>query len=281
MKILAHFENKSPFYYILTGFFLILVVGILDLLTGYEISISLFYLLPISLVTWFAKKRIGVAASILSAIVWLAAEIANQPNYSHPAVYFWNTIIRFGFFITVTLLLSALKNALEHEKNLSRTDQMTGATSASFFYDLLQLEMDRFQRYQHPFTVAYLDLDNFKSVNDQFGHNTGDIVLRTVVSHAQKELRKTDIVARLGGDEFVILFPETDPETARIVISKILQGLLLEMIKGDWPVTFSIGAITFYAIPDTTNHLIKMVDDLMYKVKSTGKNAVNYSVYRG
>lgn len=263
------------------GFFLIVVLGLLDFLTGYEASFSLFYLLPISLVVWFVGKRLGITASIVSATVWLIADFLSGHHYSHAIIYFWNTAIRFGFFIIVTLLLTELKKALEHEKNLSRIDRLTGATSADFFYDLLQAEINRFQRYKHPFTVAYVDLDNFKNVNDQFGHNMGDIVLRTVVSHTKNELRKTDIVARLGGDEFAMLFPETDQINAPIVISKIQQGLLNEMRKSNWPVTFSVGAITFNATPDTTNELIKMVDDLMYTVKHNGKNAISYSVYAG
>ena len=281
MKILAWFETKSKTMIILMGLYLIAGIGLLDYLTGIDISFSLFYLLPISLVTWYTNKRFGLIVSVISAFVWLIAEVSSKNPLTNTAIFFWNTAIRFGFFYTVTLLLAALRNALDHEQNLSRIDQMTGATSSNFFYDLLQLEMDRFLRYKHPFTVAYIDLDNFKSVNDQFGHHTGDQVLRTVVSHARKELRKTDIVARMGGDEFVVLFPEATSITAQVVVSRIQQGLLREMKNGTWPVTFSIGVITFFAIPKTTNDLIKMVDTLMYEVKNNGKNAISYSVFNG
>lgn len=87
------------------------------------------------------------------------------------------------------------------------------------------MEIDRLHRYGRPFTVAYIDLDNFKAVNDQFGHAIGDRVLCTVVSSLKKYMRKTDVCARLGGDEFALLLPETDHEFARLVISKI-QGEL-------------------------------------------------------
>jgi diguanylate cyclase (GGDEF)-like protein len=281
VNTIARLENWSKPFWAMIGFILITVLGILDFLTGYEFSFSLFYLLPISLVGWFAGKRLGIAASTVSATVWLIADILSGQYYSHLVIYVWNTAIRFGFFIIVTLLLAELKKALEHEKNLSRTDRLTGATSADFFYDLIQIEINRFQRYKHIFTVAYVDLDNFKIVNDQFGHSTGDLVLRTVVNHTKTELRKTDIVARLGGDEFAILLPETEQKKAQVTISKIQQGLLSEMRKCNWPVSFSIGVITFIATPNTTNELIKMVDDLMYTVKHNGKNAIRYSVYTG
>ena len=278
---LEHLEKLSKPLWLAITCLLIMGLGTLDFLTGYELSFSLFYLLPIALVAWFAGKRFGIAASIISACVWLAADVLSGNQYSHPVIYFWNSAIRFGFFIIVTLLLALLKNTLEHEKSLSRIDRLTGATSADFFYDVLQTEIDRFKRYKHTFTVAYIDLDNFKTVNDRLGHSMGDTVLRTVVQHTLDELRKTDIVARLGGDEFAILLPETDHITAQVVLSKIQQGLLIEMEKSGLPVTFSIGATTFTATPDTANELIKMVDDLMYTVKNNGKNAIQYSVYEG
>jgi diguanylate cyclase (GGDEF)-like protein len=281
MHTIDRLEKWSKFFWLLTGFTIIVGLGLLDFLTGYEFSFSLFYLLPIFLVVWFTGKPFGIAASILSTLVWLLADSLSGNQYSTPIIYFWNTAIRFGFFIIITLLLAALKKALEREKVLSRTDRLTDATSVDFFYEVLQAEIYRFQRYQRPFTLAYIDLDNFKIVNDRFGHSVGDMVLRSVVSQARNVLRKTDIVARLGGDEFAILFPETDQKTAQALIPRIQQGLLAEMKKSNWQVTFSIGAITFLATPGTINDLIKMADDLMYTVKNDGKNAIGYSVYSG
>jgi diguanylate cyclase (GGDEF)-like protein len=129
--------------------------------------------------------------------------------------------------------------------------------------------------------LAYIDLDNFKIMNDQFGHSVGDQVLRTVVSSARKYLRKTDVVARLGGDEFALLMPETDQESARIALSKIQSGLLEEMRQSHWPITFSIGVLTCMATPQTTDALVSLADELMYSVKRNGKNAIKYSSYTG
>ncbi|WP_295413542.1 GGDEF domain-containing protein [uncultured Thiodictyon sp.] len=280
-KTVEHLEKISKVFWAITGATLIIVLGFVDVVTGYELSFSLFYLVPVSLLAWFAGKRYGIAASIASAGAWLSADVLSGNHYSETIIYFWNSAIRFGFFIIVTLLLVELKKALEYERILSRIDRLTGATSVDFFYELLQAEINLFRRYRQPFTVAYVDLDNFKAVNDQFGHSTGDRVLNTVVTQTRKELRKTDIVARLGGDEFAILFPETDQRAAQIALSKIQRGLLNEMLKNNWPVTFSIGVVTFNATPNTANELIKMADDLMYAVKKNEKNAIRYSVYAG
>ena len=281
MNAIASLESRSKSFWAMIGVVLIALVGLLDFKTGYELSFSLFYLLPISLVVWFGGKRLGVTASIVSALVGLSTDVLSGNHYSQPVIYLWNTVIQFGFYIIVTLLLGRLKETQDQDKNLIRTDYLTGATSSRLFYALLQKEIDLFQRYKHPFTVAYADIDNFKAVNDRFGHGTGDIVLLTTVTLARNALRKTDIMARLGGDEFAILLPETDQIAAQVVISKIQKGLISEMSKSNWPVTFSIGVITFMAAPATTIELIKLVDDLMYTVKDNGKNAIRYSVYAG
>ena len=176
---------------------------------------------------------------------------------------------------------AALKRAMEREKELARTDFLTGAHNARHFHDLVQQEIDRFQRYERPFTIAFLDLDNFKTVNDLFGHGMGDKVLCAVVQRVSSRLRKTDVVSRLGGDEFACLLTETGREAAQAIIAEIHRDLLIEMQGQDWPVTFSIGVLTCFNTPQTADELIKMADNLMYSVKKNGKNAVSYSVYTG
>jgi len=214
MNIVVRLEGRSNLFWTIAAIFLIAGIGLVDLLTGYEIAFSLFYLVPISLVTWFVRKHFGVVVSIVSALVWLMADIASGHSYSHPAIYYWNTTIRFSFFIIVVLLLSALRNTHYHAKELARIDNLTGAVNARYFSELVQMEIDRSQRNRQSFTVAYVDLDNFKSVNDRFGHSLGDEVLRTIVQRAKSQLRRVDVVARLGGDEFALLLPETAQDEA-------------------------------------------------------------------
>jgi diguanylate cyclase (GGDEF)-like protein len=147
------------------------------------------------------------------------------------------------------------------------------------FYDLLQTEINRSQRYKDPFTIAYIDLDNFKTVNDDFGHTTGDQVLRFVVDQVKKHLRKTDVVARLGGDEFVLLLPETNQESAQIVLAKFQRDILAEMQQNNWPVTLSIGVLTCIDAPQAIEEVVRMVDGLMYSVKRGSKNGIEYATY--
>jgi diguanylate cyclase (GGDEF)-like protein len=281
MNLLVKFEKRSRALWVLVGFVLIAGVGFIDIRTGFEYSFSLFYLIPVTLVAWFAGRPPGMLAALVSALVWLGADVSGGHTYSYFAVYIWNALIRVGIYAVTVYLLTALKAALERERELARLDSLTGALNSRFFSDILQLEIERSRRYHHPFTLAYFDLDNFKQVNDRFGHNAGDRVLSTVVSYARKHLRKADAVARLGGDEFVLLLPETDQAAARVVLTKIQSGLLQEIRQANWPVTVSMGALTCLEAPATTDDLVKMADDVMYAVKRDGKNAVHYATYTG
>jgi diguanylate cyclase (GGDEF)-like protein len=274
-------KQGNPYYVVATAFALTGIIGAVDFLTGYEIAFSLFYVLPVALVTWLTNRRLGLVTSFAGAIVWYWADVASGHPYPHPLIPVWNTIIRLGYFVIITLLLSALRRATEREREWARTDRLTGAVNSRFFYDLAQMEIDRFQRYEHPFTLAYIDLDNFKAVNDRFGHPAGDQVLCTVVRSARTYLRKTDVFGRIGGDEFVLLMPETNEESARVALSKILDGLKEEMRLGDWPVTFSIGVLTCNAAPPSTGDLVRMADELMYSVKRGSKNGMEYATYSG
>jgi diguanylate cyclase (GGDEF)-like protein len=272
-------RNHSKLFWATIGLVSIIGVGYFDFLSGFEIAISLFYLIPISLVVWFGGKTLGIFASAVSAITWLIADIAAGQSYSHVGVYVWNMLIPFGFFLVVSLLLSALKKALQHESELAHTDYLTGAANARFFFNMLQGEIERSRRYSHPFAVVYVDLDNFKKINDQFGHSIGDDVLRIIVNIVRRNIRKTDVVARIGGDEFGILLLETEQEETLAVISKIQDLILEEMRSHAWPVTLSIGVLFCIDSPSTSDAVIKIADGLMYSTKMNGKNGIKYSTY--
>ena len=280
MNVIAITEKVSKSLWITIGLVLLCVVGLLDYLTGYELSFALFYLFPIALVTWFTNGKVGVITAFVSAGIWLTADILAGQVYSHKVVYLWNTAIRLGFFL-LTVLSLRLGKTLERERALARSDYVTGVVNARFFRDLAQREIDRSARYLHPFTIAYIDVDNFKAINDAFGHATGDKVLSAVADSMQQHLRKTDVVARVGGDEFVILLPEVGTEAAQAVISKMRHRLSEEMQDKSWPVTFSIGVLTFTAVPVSADEMLTMADKMMYTVKNSGKNSISYATHAG
>ena len=180
------------------------------------IRFSYFYVVPIALTAWYASHRAGTFFSVVGAGAWLVESLLER-GFGRPgsAVIYANAVLLFGFFLLFSRLLSALRAALGREKEAARVDALTQISNRRAFAELAGAEIERAARYGGLFTVAYLDLDDFKMVNDRFGHDTGDRVLVLTAQAIRKSLRINDIVARLGGDEFVVLFPETDPGTRR------------------------------------------------------------------
>lgn len=257
---------------------LVMLLGVIDHLTGYEISFSIFYLLPVALVSWFNKRNYAVIVSILSAATWLWADIISGHTYSHLAIPVWNSIMRLGFFLMTAFSLTAIKKLLEKEQTFARIDFLTGVANSRAFYDYATIEIDRSVRFSRPFTIAYIDIDNFKQVNDMLGHSQGDNLLQSVAKTIKDNTRSIDIVSRLGGDEFAILFPETNEEKAKTALNKVQTELLSIVKNNNWPVTFSIGAVTCYK-SCKLDELVKEADNLMYAVKKSGKNRIEYKIY--
>jgi diguanylate cyclase (GGDEF)-like protein len=278
MKITDYLGKWSKVSIIALCLLLVIVVGIIDYFSGEEISTAIFYILPISLASWFISRRAGFFMSFVSTIVWIVADIMDREIYLHPLVHFWNTLMSFAFFWIISYTLSALKVSLEHEKVLARTDPLTGIINRRYFVELTNMEIQRSKRFRHPFTVAYIDIDDFKNINDRLGHNEGDELLRYVADTIDSHIRDTDIVARLGGDEFIVLLPETDHDSAKIVFTKMHEYLISMMNNRKWRVTFSIGVITFVKPPSSVDDLIKNADALMYSGKHRGKNMIRFDV---
>ncbi|MFC1835687.1 GGDEF domain-containing protein, partial [Thermodesulfobacteriota bacterium] len=256
-----------------------LVIGIADHLTGYQISFSVFYVIPIALVSWCTGKAEGVAISLLCAATWLLADLSGDRSYSHPLIPYWNALMRLGFFLMVSLSLLKIRWSMESLQEMSRIDPLTGTVNARGFHERAQREIERSVRYGHSFTVAYLDLDNFKDVNDSLGHSTGNNLLVRVAELISNAIRKTDVLARLGGDEFVILFSETGSEAAQGMMARIKVGISQEMHIQGWPVTLSVGLVTFAAPPGSVDEMIQKADDRMYDAKNSGKNIVKFGIY--
>ncbi len=272
---------KKPKSFLFTlGLAFVLLLGGVDYFTGYEISFSIFYSIPVALVAWFVGGRWAISLSVISAATWLWADVTVGHQYSHPLIALWNGAMRMGYFLIITYALTALKKALEREKELSRTDSLTGIANGKYFYELAEGELYRSRRYNHPLTLAYLDLDDFKRVNDEYGHSEGDALLRVVATTLRKYLRLTDVVARLGGDEFAILLPETGFDEAKPVMDLIRKRLTeaMHQAKRHFPSTLSVGVVTSRDHEGTVDELIKIADGLMYVAKNKGKDRVEFGM---
>ena len=268
------FLNKQPKATImLLGILIALLVATTDFLPHDRLfSFVIFYLIPILLVTWFAGRLAGVFMALACSGLWLMSDLVRDTTGQSPIVPYVNTVIKLGFFIWVASMLFDLKKALELQKLLSRTDYLTGLFNRRYFSELAVREIQRMQRYGHPFTFLYLDIDDFKVVNDRFGHVAGDSLLLAVGTTLKSTVRQTDLPVRLGGDEFAVLMPETAHEGATAALRRIREKLSDSAVENKHPVTFSIGSVTFMRPPESLDEMIQKTDHLMYQVKNNGKN---------
>ncbi|MBI1319308.1 MAG: diguanylate cyclase [Candidatus Hydrogenedens sp.] len=266
---------------LVAGCFLLLgVIGFFDVATGPELAVSIFYLVPVGLVSWYARIGWGIAISASAAAVWLYLDTTTGRPYTLAIAPYWNGGVRLAFFYVVAYLIMVIRRRLHAEVAAANTDPLTGALNSRGFYDRLGEEILRSTRYKHPFSLAYLDLDNFKHVNDEYGHATGDDLLRAVADIARETTRKTDHVARLGGDEFALLLLETQHADAAAVIAKLRGSIAERMQQQGWPVAVSVGLVTFEDTPPETKETIRLADDLMYRVKKNGKDSVLHQCWR-
>lgn len=276
MQVMEFLQRQSKQHIVAGGTLLVVALWCIDYATGPDFSFVVFYLFPVFLVTWFAGKDPGIVISLLSGLAWFIADVLTTSAETHPSIPYLNLFTKLGFFLIVNLMVSSLKMSLERERELARTDYVTQVANSRFFSEIAFQEIKRAGRYQHPFSVAYLDIDDFKSVNDRWGHSTGDKVLTVVAATIRENIRSTDSVARLGGDEFGLLLPETGFDAAEVVVQKVYQTLLSAMERNGWPVTFSIGVVTFRTPPESVDGMLKVADAFMYSVKHAGKNRIKH-----
>ncbi|HKP73848.1 MAG TPA: diguanylate cyclase [Pyrinomonadaceae bacterium] len=277
LGLIERLEQRSKPFLFTLGLLLVVLQSLINYLAGADFSFVLFYLLPVSLAAWLISRRAGVVISLASAVGYFVTEtLLSEHFHEHPLIPYFNVLTRLATFLFVTSFVSALRRSHDHERELARTDDLTGVINRRSFFEAAQLEISRARRHKRPFTVAYMDVDDFKLINDRFGHSVGDTVLRTVSQTIKRTIRGIDVVARLGGDEFVILMPETDEEAAQIVVNRVHHDIMRTIRENRWPITFSVGVVTWTTPPRTVDVMLKQADDAMYQVKNNGKNKVSH-----
>jgi diguanylate cyclase (GGDEF)-like protein len=279
-RISGFLDRHSRLILIPFGLVLIGLTGLIDCSTGPDLSFAIFYLVPIAAGAWWGNFSYGVLLSVVSTLVWHGVDIREHP-FSPVVSFLWNGTVRFGFFVITSSLLTRLRIAMTYQQTLARTDSLTGVANGRTFYEIANLELERSFRTGRAFSLAYIDLDNFKRVNDRLGHPAGDAALRTVATVIQRNTRVLDLLARIGGDEFALLLPETEAAGAEASLAKVRELLLREMAARGWPITFSIGVATFLRPPSDVNVMLRHVDALMYGVKRSGKDGIRIETVSG
>ena len=169
-------------------------------------------------------------------------------------------------------LVTGLRNELDQERMLARTDPLTSIANIRSFRAELERSIERLSRYGRHFTLISIDLDNFKPINDDYGHAEGDKVLKDVGDALKSGLRSGDFPARIGGDEFAVLLPDTGFDAAKQFMPRLVQTIENKMDQSKWPVTFSLGMVTFNEAPGRVDKALMLADETMYLAKRSGKN---------
>jgi diguanylate cyclase (GGDEF)-like protein len=251
---------------------MLLAIALVDYLIGYEIPIMVVYLVPMFVATWNVGRSEGMILAVASAVLSVGGDVLAGAQYRSSLIPATMLVLWSVLFVVFVLVLTELKRALEREQELARLDALTTVNNRRHFEELAAAELNRAKRNGRPLTVAYLDVDNFKQVNDQLGHGAGDTLLQAVAGTMQHRLRITDTLGRMGGDEFAICLPETGAAAARTVLDDLRHQVVAALPENCRFVTISIGAVTFSKPPMTVQELLHRADEMLYEAKRDGKD---------
>jgi len=258
----------------LAGYVLLtLVVYWANVLTPSAARLGILYIVPVLLVTWTEGLTWGIVFAVATTVL---REFVAWDQMPPDTPLLWRVANGASYVVVLGIAMAGLQNLRRSQAQLARLviqDQLTNVLNARAFADRLSQELDRNRRYPRPLALLYMDLDNFKVINDTHGHQTGDAVLRLVADAMRSSIRQADIVGRLGGDEFAVLMPETDAQLADAAAKRLVASMR-NVFRGTPNVTASIGVVSCSATDASTDDLLRRADQAMYDAKRLGKDRV-------
>jgi len=207
--------------------------------------------------------------------------LLDEQEIVHSAL-FYSFIFALVISIIVTLLAFFLKKSYLEVENLSHFDGLTGLYNRLMFMSVFQKEIHKVKRNHHHLFLVILDIDDFKPINDTYGHLVGDQAIKTTATTLQQLLRLSDTIARFGGDEFIICIVDQDKEAASTIVNRILNEFNNKTIpvsrnsdKHELQINLSIG-YTAYKNDDDFKTMLHRADQALYISKEAGKNTATY-----
>ncbi len=264
----------------------IALVGLLDYVTGPWLSFSIFYVLPVLGAAWWLGRGPALLASLAAGIVWFEAEAwghRGEPNRT----LLWNSMSRLLMLVAMAAMVvriredrrrlqlvnARLSDLLHGAEKLARTDPLTALPNRRAFIERLSAELSHARRVQAPVCIAYIDIDNFKRINDEKGHVEGDDFLRKMAHAIRETIRESDVAARLGGDEFAVLFTDAKRSAVEPLAHRLLART--RALGDRYPgleIGASVGMAWFEAAPESPELLLERADGAMYEAKAAGKH---------
>jgi diguanylate cyclase (GGDEF)-like protein len=248
-------------------------VFVLNVRTAPDLRLGILFVIPVLLAAWHDGTGWGIAFALGTSLLRFSLGIDQLPISTPLQVRILNEVAYLAVVAVAIAGLSRVRHSQAQLELLATHDSLTNVLNARAFSRELAQELSRNRRYGRPLALIYLDLDDFKKVNDAHGHATGDAVLRLVADAMRAAVRAADVVGRLGGDEFGVLMPETDAVVAHAAASRLVAGIRT-VFRGTPSVTGSIGVVAVAGTEAGTDELIRKADQAMYEAKRAGKDRV-------
>lgn len=258
------------------GFFLVITEILLIAWLGYEVAgthyaLDVFYCLPVIQAARLgaihalraSDTQLPVAIAIVVALVWSMAEAAIIWPHFPLSAFVLNVFTRSVTFTVIGRVVAKLWK----EREYARKDELTSLANRVEFFDRFEVEQLRSERSGNPYSLLFIDIDNFKMLNDNQGHHVGDAALKMLADILRENSRRVDTVSRFGGDEFVVLFPETNERSCEMLVGRIDLAANQEFQKQGWPISLSIGKITETGGNLSVDEILIEADARMYAAK--------------
>jgi diguanylate cyclase (GGDEF)-like protein len=271
-SLTRRFAALPDWLVLLIGFACIAVIACLEYGADSRVPLDVVYLLPVVLVAWATESTgYGLIVAAVSCLLAPSGAIVAGFQSGSPSPAAWSGIVYLGVFCVVLLLMEQGREAILQLQRQALVDELTGVANLRAFREAAVREIRRSTRFGHELSLAYVDIDDFKAVNDRLGHEAGDRMLVALAGLTLATVRTLDFVARIGGDEFVILMPETGVDGALPVVVR-----LREAFARAGAATCSIGLASSEGSATSVEEMLAAADALMYEAKQAGKNTVRH-----
>lgn len=250
------------------------VIFVLDLVTGADIRLHVLYIFPLAMIARHSDRpHLTIAALVTTTtlqVITFSQEVIAVP------AFITDVTVAFAASLMIVSLARTARSKHLAISNQAALDPLTGLANRREFSAELESEITRQRRYGGVFSLAVLDLDGFKALNDSKGHASGDEALKLTADILRNCTRASDSVGRLGGDEFAVIMPNTQDMDCGLMLHELCRTIAERMTTAGFAVTASIGCKTFRAPPDNPAHALQQADKIMYDAKVSGKNRALY-----
>jgi diguanylate cyclase (GGDEF)-like protein len=246
------------------------IIFLLDLWTGTNIRLHVLYVFPLALVSRYCSR---ITMTVFALALTTVLQVITFSRDALSATSFASDVfVAFAASLLIIFLARKGRSAYLTAINQATSDSLTNLMNRRAFIAEVDSEIARQKRYGGIFSLAIIDLDDFKSLNDSMGHTAGDEALRLTSEILQTSTRESDSIGRIGGDEFAILMPNTPDSDCCYIFNQMCVSIASKMAAAGFAVTASVGVKMFQTPPVSTAEALQQADEIMYRAKKSGKN---------